>query len=199
MLTAGPSSSLGVSLTLEDGNTGQYPNVQLVDSTGSLIGSPVNLDHAHDGTYVGVIPALPASTGYYHLHFAVWTDVSRTVASSIYGRDNETLLIQTQTADIAGQVWEENLADHLVSGTMGHAIALLKGISAKSNMRFDNAVYDSNGFMTSARIRVFADSTSASASTPGGTGEGEIFTLQLTGTPDGTFVCTPSTVLGLGT
>ena len=85
-----------------------------------------------------------------------------------------------------------------VAGSFGQAIKILMGISAKSNMRFDNAVYDSNGFMTSARIRVFANSTDATNSTPGGTGENEIFTLQLTGTPDGTFVCTPSTVLGLG-
>ena len=198
MLTAGPSSSIGVSLTLEDGNTGQYPNVQLIDSTGALIGSPVDLDHAHDGTYVGVIPALPATLGYYHLHFAVWADVSRTISSSVYSRDNEILLIQTQANDIAAAVWEEALADHIAAGTMGQAMSVLLGISAKSNMRFDNAVYDSNGFMTSARMRVFPDSATASASTQGGTGEGEIFTLQLTGTPDGTFVCTPTGVLGLG-
>lgn len=198
MLTAGPGSSVGVSLTLEDGNTGQYPNVQLVDSTGALIGSPIDLDHAHDGTYVGIIPAAPLTTGYYHLHFAVWADISRTIPSSVYSRDNEILVVETQTTEIASAVWDQLVDNNQVAGSFGQAIKILMGISAKSNMRFDNAVYDSNGFMTSARIRVFANSTDATNSTPGGTGENEIFTLQLTGTPDGTFVCTPSTVLGLG-
>lgn len=81
-------------------------------------------------------------------------------------------------------------------GSLGEAVQVIHGISGKSNMRIDNTVYDVNGFLTSCRLRVFPDSATTTASTDGGITEGEIFTITLAGTPDGTFPVLPATVRG---
>lgn len=80
--------------------------------------------------------------------------------------------------------------------SVGETLAVLMAVMGKSRVFQDNFVYDGNGFLTSCRIRVFATSAAAQAATLGGSGEGEIFTTTITGTPDATQVQLPATVLG---
>ena len=44
----------------------------------------------------------------------------------------------------------------------------------QSNYVLDQTIYNASGVLTSARIRIFPNSASASAATNGGMGEGEI-------------------------
>lgn len=197
MILTKPSTAITISLVLEDGNQTKYPQAQLLNSFGAAIGSPVNLTHGYDGTYVGTLTT-PASNGVYPLHFVVFDDAGRTIESTLYGRDNDSLVVEQDLSEIENDVWKVLRSSIATPGSFGEAVKVIMGISAKSNMRLDNEVYDVNGFMTSARLRVFPDIATASTSTPGGSGEGEIFTVNITGTPDGVHICAPSTVLGLG-
>ena len=72
---------------------------------------------------------------------------------------------------------------HFTSNTVGEFVTIVRGIS-QQNWVMDNTTYDANGFMTAARIRIFATKTAANAATNGGSGEGEIATFTVTGTPE---------------
>ena len=101
-------------------------------------------------------------------------------------------------AEISAGVRDVTLTGSAAS-SIGEALLLLRGTSAFDAFRLDNQVYDANGFLTSARLRIFPDSATAAASTQGGVGaEGAIRTVTLTGSPDGTFPQLPDDLLGVG-
>jgi hypothetical protein len=72
-------------------------------------------------------------------------------------------------------------------------------VIGKKNFRMDNVVRNpTTGFLTTARFRVFPDSTTTNASTDGGTGEGETDTVTISGTAEVSFPALPKTIKGVG-
>lgn len=84
-------------------------------------------------------------------------------------------------ATIADAIWDELLADHQTLTSFGGAIRVLQSL-LKQNIVYDTLVYDSDGNVTSMRIRLFDTAAAALAATDGGSGEGEFVTLNVTGT-----------------
>lgn len=85
-------------------------------------------------------------------------------------------------------------------GSLGAAIQVVLGISGKANAVWDNFSYNaSTQFLDSCRVRIFATSGAASAATPGAAdgADGEIFRINLTSNPDGTFPGLPADILGV--
>lgn len=111
----------------------------------------------------------------------------------------------TATVDRTALISNPSIATTILTSTFSatptansveEALTVLMGLMGKSRVYQDNFVYNANGFLTSCRIRVFATSAAAQSATPGGTGEGEVFTTTLTGTPDAVQLQLPATVLG---
>lgn len=82
---------------------------------------------------------------------------------------------------IADAVWDEAVQQHLTVGTAGEAIASIFAHSG-GHVRDDALTYDANNRPLTLRRRVFPDAATAAASTPGGTGEGEIMTFSIDAT-----------------
>ncbi len=61
-------------------------------------------------------------------------------------------------AKVADAVWDEAIADHLTSGSIGKALKLMLGL-AQENFRIKDQVYNGSGNMTSATIRLYIDAT----------------------------------------
>jgi hypothetical protein len=77
---------------------------------------------------------------------------------------------------IADYVLEEPVADHYAAGSVGEALLIAAGHAGLA-VRDDALSWDANDRPLGFRRRIFPDSATAAASTPGGTGEGEIATI----------------------
>lgn len=96
---------------------------------------------------------------------------------------NSAGLVQVDTGGTDPLViLDELLSNHNVFGSVGWALRHILGM-VQHNYVLDNAVYNAQGFMTSARVRVFETAAQASAATLGGTGEGEIHRCLITAVP----------------
>lgn len=91
--------------------------------------------------------------------------------------------------DTSGFVsFDEMLSNHLTSGTIGEALAVLFGFRVAyvldGGSGVPNATTDTAGLLTSARVRVFDTPANASAATPGAAAPetGELATIAITGT-----------------
>lgn len=183
-ILANVGETVPITLVLEDGNTAQFPQAEIYDEAGSATPTTVNLTHVANGYYRGTYAVTTAEKQ--TIVFVVYSDAGHTTESSVYSRTTDIL--------VSDAIWDAPRAG--VAGSFGEALQALLGIAGKANVRMDNFTYDVNGFLTSTRMRVFSSSAAASASTDGGTGEGEILTVNLTGVVDGTFNTLPGTVLG---
>jgi hypothetical protein len=195
LLLAAPSVPVRLSLTLEDLDATKYPRARVYNSLDALIAT-LDLSHIADGRYAASY-TVPPTPGKFVVHYAVYADPARTLIDPTHGAD-EDRIISDFSSSLSADVWNVARSSAGVAGSFGEAVKLLLGSIGKANYRIDNMVYNpTTSFMLSCRIRVFPDSATASASTPGGVAEGEIYTMNMSGIPDGTFVTQPSTVLGL--
>ena len=188
VLIVATPGAVSLSLTVGDGNTGVFPRARVYNEANALIDT-VDMAHLALGRYVG---STTVTSGQFTVHYLVYTDVARTTVSQYYQADQDVIV-----TDSAENVWEVARSGSGAAGTFGEAMKLMLGSIGKANYRIDNMVYDANSFMTSCRLRVFPDQATASASTPGGVAEGELYEITVTGVADGTFPQLPSTVLGL--
>ena len=187
-LIVAPGDTAILSLTLPSPVTTLYPTARVYNAAGALTDTINLAPGLPDGRYTGA--HVCGVAGRYSVHYAVYTDVARTVLSTDYGADQDTII-----TDLSA-VWDVPRTAASGAGTFGEAMRIILGMS-KSDYRIDNMSYNAVGFLLSCRVRVFPDATTAAASTSGGTGEGEVFTLTMAGTPDVGLPLLPSTVLGL--
>ena len=167
MIEAETGGDVLLTLALKDGSTGEAPTAQVVDDTGTPIaGSPFAMSDRGDGLYQATLTA-PAS-GDYSVLFE--TSGFETVSEQLRVR-----------APIVDQILDEPAALHITAGTIGEALVLAGG-HAGLQVRDDALTYDANNRPLSLRRRIFPDAATANASTPGGTGEGEIVTLTIDAT-----------------
>lgn len=145
--------ALLLELSLSDGSAAKYPRARIYDATGALQ-TTVDLTHVSGGLYRGswAVPVL----GQYVAHYTVYADAPHTVVDATYDRVLDHLLIRALDQDTVFQK---------VLGHLGE------------NVRDDVLTYDVNNRPLTFRRRIFASKAAALASTPGGTGEGEIVTV----------------------
>ncbi len=81
---------------------------------------------------------------------------------------------------IADEIWNTTIADHRSVGSFGEAVGNILGL-VQQNFYLDNTIYNNDGLLTSARMRIFANSTDANAATDGGIDENELEIFYVTG------------------
>lgn len=118
--------------------------------------------------------------------------------ADIVGDDHDSLLIvlndPADRALIAAAVRDVNLAA-AAAGSLGEGILIAR--NGRVAYRLDNYVRNSTtGFADQARLRIFPDQATAAASTSGGSGEGELVSVQINGTPHGVFTVLPVDIVG---
>lgn len=119
------AADIGVATPLElmlfDGAPGKGVRVYIRSTSGTLI-STLTLSHIGEGLYTGVWT--PASIGYYHANYVVYTDPSCTTEDILYSRTTEPYKVSEPVTPqtIAGAVWDEALIDHTTAGSFGWAI-----------------------------------------------------------------------------
>ena len=192
-----PGESVALELTLQSRTTGLFPVANVRNSVGAAIAGPFSLAAVggFPGRYLYTYTA-PATPGAYVVFYDVYTDVGHTTLSTRDGPAEDELIVR-ELADIPGQVWNADVADFNIAGSFGQLVRTAAQVAGKSNYRIDNFVYNVNGFLTSCRIRTFPNAATASASTAGGSGEGELDSITVTGSPNGTYTALPTTVLGV--
>jgi hypothetical protein len=84
---------------------------------------------------------------------------------------------------VADAVWDELQSGHQAIGSFGDLMQRVAALQ-KENYLIDTIVYNTQGLMTSGRIRLFRTKAATDAATPGGTGEGEFATYKFTTTPN---------------
>lgn len=193
-LYAAPGSTVRLSMTLDDyASSGVYPRARVYNEASGLLIATVDLSHVAFGRWESTY-ALPAAPGgSYIVHYAVYSDAGHTVLSTRYAGDQDRILSNFQ------MIWNELRANSGVAGSYGQAIKVMLGITAKANMRIDKTTYDANGFLETARIRIFetaAAATSATVDALDGV-DGEIWRVDLAGVADLTHLILPDNVLGV--
>ncbi len=147
------ATPLLLEVALSDGAAASFPRVRLYDSLGVLV-TTVDAVHVANGLYRATWT--PFASGDYAAHFIVYTDAGHTALDATYDRVVDHVLVRKLDQDTVFQ----KLLGHL-----------------GENVRDDVLSYDGNNRPLSFRRRIFATKAAAIASTPGGTGEGEIFTV----------------------
>lgn len=104
-------------------------------------------------------------------------------AFSVVVREKVSAIVRGVIADtgaIQSAVWGANRLSYNAIGSMGEAIQNILGL-VQQNFYLDNTIYNGDGLLTSARMRIFANNTDANAATDGGIGENELETFYVTG------------------
>lgn len=180
MIQGEPAVPLLLELVVTDRASGLYPRARIVDDSGAQIGSPVDLVEAvaFTGLYQGLWPSPLA--GDYSAAFEVYTDAGFTTLSD-HEPGLEHVRIRDPAVDLADAavdaIWDEVLTGHLTDQTAGRALFAAGGM-AGLYIRDDAVTYDVNDRPIKVRRRWFATAAAAAASTPGGTGEGEVLTIE---------------------
>jgi hypothetical protein len=143
-------------LALADRATGMFPRVLISDSTGTQVGSPADLTASSEASWMYVGTWTPPTVGQFSALFQVYTDVGHTL-TSVHSPEIEHIQVSAVDAGTA------------LVRILGHA---------GENVRDDALTYDLNKRPLTFRRRIFPDAATAAASTPGGTGQGEIATIM---------------------
>jgi hypothetical protein len=196
-ILAAQGETVPLTLVLEDGNAALFPEAKVYNEVGTLVGT-VTLVHVSGGLYRGTF-AVPTAEKF-SVVYTVFVDALRTIPSSVYGRAKDVIVADAPASSaslLSAAVWDEARSGHAVPGSFAEALRVLVGSQGKANARWDQMLYDANGHMTSARIRVFPTAAIAQASTNGGSGQGESHSITITSSPNTSFPALPETVLGV--
>lgn len=147
-------------LVLGDRTVDKYPRARVCDSSGVIVGSAINMTAV--GSFSGLYTCTftPAAAGQFTVMFDVYSDSGHT-----------TLVYEPAIEPL--RVYDLDL-DTVLGRLLGHA---------GENVRDDVLTTDPvTGQPLTFRRRLFATKAAANASTPGGTGEGEIATFTCSAT-----------------
>lgn len=164
-------------LVLTDRESGLFPRAKIIDPSGAQVAPVMDMTEspAWPGLYQAEWPN-PSSAGHFSIVFEVWQDAGHTVAADYEAAVQHVLIVDPQAA--VDNILDGSLAGHTIPGSVGEAlkIAFADGGGA---VRDDALSYDGNDRPVVLRRRIFPDAATAAASTPGGTGEGEIITISV--------------------
>jgi hypothetical protein len=141
MIVATVNEPVVLSLAVSDGRTDLYPKANIYNSAGSLVAS-VDIDPVSEGLYS--VLYTPTTEGFFNIVYEVFFDIGRTVS--------------------AGYEKQAELLD--CNSTKTNILRLL-GL-AHYNSIVDSTTYDTDGNLTSARIRCYDSAINAlAAGAPG--------------------------------
>jgi hypothetical protein len=139
-----------LSLTLADDSDNMYPQAKIYEGASSTLVDTIDLDHTILGKYEAEWN--PTTVGTYTAVFSIFSDAGHTVELTpfVYSREVEQIIVMYNSND--------DLAS-LVSRVLG---------LVHENAFIDNTVFDANGQLISARVRVYDSKTNVQAATDGG-------------------------------
>jgi len=146
-LPAKAGSSLSLVMVLEDGNTGAYPQVEVYAAGSAVPAATIDLIHLAKGRYEG--SWTPPAVGAYTAMFFVYADAGHTIENIVYSREAEQIFVTASDVD-----------------DLAASIVRLLGLH-KENTFIDNTVFDTEGQLLSARVRLFDSKANAQAATDG--------------------------------
>lgn len=132
---------------MASGITTVFPRAQVFSPAGAPLGF-VALPHISGGLY-GANNTFTA-LGNHVVVYQVFADAGFVTAT---GDDKEVAEVEV-TETIEMQVWEALLDNHLGAGTVGEAVAIVRGLM-QHNYVLDNTTYNAKGLLVAGRIRVF--------------------------------------------
>lgn len=195
-ILAVPGQDIPLWLTHEARDPTLYPLAYVYDESLTLTDT-VPMSHVGNGVYVTTWTVPSAQK--FMIDYQMFVDPGHTTPAEVVGAAQDFVQADDPSAspsEVAQAVWGALTGSHVASGSFGRLLRVLASVAGKQFFRLDNIVYNTQGFMTQGRLRIFPDSASASASTPGGTGEGELEVISLAATPSLTFPDLPTTFLG---
>jgi len=142
-------------LALADRASGKYPRARIFDSSGVQLGVPIPMVPVPAVSGLYRASWVSGAAGQYSAFYDVYADAGFTVMED-YEPGLDMVRVHVTDPDVGFQ------------RTLGHL---------GENVRDDVLGYDANNRPLSFRRRIFPDKATADASTPGGTGEGEIATI----------------------
>lgn len=134
-------------LQMANGNATVFPRAQVFSPAGASLGF-AGLSHISGGLYGA--PYTFASTGSHVVVYQIFADAGFV---SPTGDDKEVAEVEV-TETMETQVWEALLDNHLGAGTVGEAVAIVRGLM-QHNYILDNTSYNAKGLLVGGRIRVF--------------------------------------------
>jgi len=157
-------------LALADEATGLFPTASIYDIDGALVGSTLSMVDNGNGRYRA---NTSLTSGYFTVTYLVFTDSNHTTRSP-----DHLIAIESITSEDPARLLDVDLTTHTSIGSVGEAL-LSAFAQAGGHVRDDTISFDANNRPTAFRRRVFATALSASSSTAGATGEGEIMTFTI--------------------
>ena len=139
-----------------DGSTSVYPRAFIYDSTGALLATS-DLASISGGLYGSTV--FFSSEGYFSVVYITYSDAAHTQVDTSYDREAEQVEVRR---DAPAAVWDALVNDHLLSGSTGEALAIVRGL-LQHNYILDNVTYNSKGLLLSGRIRVFRNKADTDA------------------------------------
>lgn len=132
---------------LEDGNETQYPQAEIYESGGTTPIDTVDLDHKAKGRYEATWT--PTTVGSYSSLFIIYSDTLHSVESIVYSRAVEQIFVSQSDVD-----------------DLASSIVRLLGLNHE-NAFIDTTIFDGNGQLLSARIRLYDSKANAQAAQDG--------------------------------
>lgn len=141
--------ALPIVMVLEDGAANQYPEVRIYAGGAHQPTAVLTMQHILDGRYEAQF--IPQYVGVYSAVFRVFSDEARTIESIYYSREVEQIFVTQSGLD--------DLASKLIR---------VLGLTHE-NVFIDNTVYDQQGQLITARVRLFDSKEHVEMATDGGT------------------------------
>jgi hypothetical protein len=151
-LTIGDAAPL--TLVLEDGDTGYFPQVNIYQPSNATPISTINLPHTAEGMYEGSYT--PSGVGILKAVYTIYEDASHTIPASKYSKELDQIVTSQP---------ENNVS--IISEILEKVTRILGMV--QENVFIDNTVFDECSQLTGSRIRIFDSASTAGAATDGGT------------------------------
>ncbi len=204
-----------LSLVLENGDTGQFPQANVYEPQNATPVATVDLGHTAEGLYEA--DHTPATVGQFNIVYTVYSDAGRTTPNAQFSKELDQLLVtDASTSDISVKLDEiinrlvviddeieqldikitviDTKSDEILTKS-DQIIAVLDDIVQKilrvlglthENAFIDNTEFDDCDQLISSRLRIFESAVYAQAATDGGSETaGLLATYQVTVDYDG--------------
>lgn len=154
-----------------DAALGVFPRAFIYNQAGALVGTS-DLASISGGLYGATV--VFGTEGYYSIVYVTYSDAGHTIVNNTYDREAEQVEV---TKDAPDAVWDALINDHLISGSTGEAVAIIRGL-LQHNYILDETDYNSKGLLIGGRIRVFRTKADTDA------GVNPICTFTISGTAE---------------
>jgi hypothetical protein len=139
-------ATIPLQVLASDGRATLYAQARIYTTLGSLVDT-VDLPYLADGLYGSSY--VFTSVGFYSVVYEFYENPSHTIVST-YDKTVESFEL---TTPISSQLLDESVNSHIVPGSVGEAIAIVRG--RNKYFVIDRQVYNSKGLLITARCRIY--------------------------------------------